>query len=175
MKRFVWIGSITAIALIIVVLTLHLGTSKERVSEQFAEHLFDYPLPSETSLIANHQFNGKNFVDGGGSGGYWNVIAIMELRSTLTKEEILSYYKPIESFPYPKGKRNGVELEIYFENNSEKVMNSTGFYYRDNADRIRTISTYSLESTIPQVNQVSGETKYFLQISSGFDYFLNIN
>ncbi|MGO4695592.1 hypothetical protein AB4Z50_15070 [Paenibacillus sp. 2TAB26] len=175
MKRILWIGSIIAIFIIGVILVLQSGTSKERVSEQFAAHLFNYPLPAETSLITKYQFNGKNFIDGGGSGGYWNVVAIIALSSTLTRQEILAYYQGIEPFPYPKGKRAGVELEIYFEDNNEKVIiPAAGFYFRDKDKRMRTISTY-LEEPDTQANQASATTKYFLQIASGFDYFLNID
>jgi hypothetical protein len=71
------IGSIEVVILVLVALTINLVTSNERVSKRFAEQLFEYPLPEETSLISKHQFNGKNFLDGGGSGGYWNVVAIM--------------------------------------------------------------------------------------------------
>ena len=101
-------------------LTLQFGSSKEKVSEQFAKHLFEYPLPAETSLIAKHQYNGKNFLDGAGNGGYWNVVAIVELSSQLSKDKILKFYQGIALFPYPKGERRGVELEIYFEDDKLK-------------------------------------------------------
>lgn len=157
---------------------INLVTSKERVSKRFAEHLFEYPLPEETSLISKHQFNGKNFLDGGGSGGYWDVVAIMELRTALTKEEVLAYYQNAELFPFPKGEQRGVELELYFEDNSQKIAIHSvpsGFYYRDNGKRISTISTYPFEATNSHEKQQEREIQYVLQLTSGFNYFLNMD
>ncbi|MBH5316521.1 hypothetical protein I6N90_01710 [Paenibacillus sp. GSMTC-2017] len=173
MKTFTWIGSILAISLISMM--LYSSISKEKVSEQFAEHLFDYPLPAETSLIAKHQFNGKNFSGLGGSGGYWVVVAIMEMTSTLTKDEILAYYKNIELFPYPKSENRGVELEIYFEDDRRKVEDAKGFYYQNQNLSSSRISSYLLNSADDQINQATGETKYVIQLISGFDYFLNMD
>ncbi|MFC4777188.1 hypothetical protein ACFO9Q_10385 [Paenibacillus sp. GCM10023252] len=173
MKKSVWLGSIIVLTLLFIIVLTPLSTSKERTSNKFAEHLFNYSLPPETSLVAKHQSNGKNFVDGGGSGGYWNVAAVMELSSKLTRNEILAYYQNVGSFPYPKGNQRGVPLELYFKEESRRVERSDGFYYRSQTGEIRTVHSYPLDTN--SVTLIKGETKYILQLVSGFDYFLNFN
>ncbi|WP_317955438.1 hypothetical protein [Paenibacillus chitinolyticus] len=101
MKKILRVSSIALFVIVISFLIYRGSTNNDRISAKFAQNLFEYPIPPETSLITKHQFNGKNFLDGGGSGGYWNVVAIMELRTSLTREEVINYYKRAEPFPSP--------------------------------------------------------------------------
>ncbi|MFF2483712.1 hypothetical protein [Paenibacillus sp. NPDC058071] len=175
MKRSLRIGTIVLSICVVVFVIFQLSTSNERVSEKFASNLFEYPLPPHTTLIAKHQFNGKNFLDGGGSGGYWNVVAIMELSSSLPRDEIIEYYKRTEAFPYPKSKNRGVELELYFDGESKRMEESRYklFYFRDQEGRMQPISRYSSDTTVSSKTQ--SDTKFTIQLASGFDYFLNID
>jgi hypothetical protein len=98
MKKIILRGFSISLILALAITIVFLSTSNDRTSKQFAQHLFNYPLPPETEVIAMYQSNGKNFVDGGGSGGYWNVVAVMELSSKLSKNEILAYYRDVDLF-----------------------------------------------------------------------------
>lgn len=178
MKKIIWSGSMIAIIVALVGVTIYFATSNERVLKQFAAQLFQYPLPEDTALISKHQFNGKNFLDGGGSGGYWNVVAIMELSSSLSEQEVLQYYQDAELFLFPDSERRGVELELYFVQNSEKIAihsKPSEFYYRDMDKRIRTVDSYPypVEAMGSTATQQQGQTEYILQLTSGFDYFWN--
>jgi len=178
MKKIIRIVLALVVIVVLVGLSIHFATSNERVSKQFAEQLFQYSLPEDTVLISKHQFNGKNFLDGGGSGGYWNVVANMELSSSLSEQEVLQYYQDAELFLFPDSERRGVELELYFVQDSEKIAihsNPLEFYYRDKDKRIRTVDSYPhpVEATGLITTEQQGQTKYILQLTSGFDYFWN--
>lgn len=176
MKKTIWIVSTSVVIVVLVGFSVYFATSNTGVSKQFAEQLFQYPLPEDTSLISKHQFNGKNFLDGGGSGGYWNVVAIMELKSSLSKQEVLEYYRDAELFLFPDSERRGVELELYFVQSSEKIAihsNPSEFYYRDRDKRTRYVDSYPVEEAGSTSAGQQGQTEYILQLTSGFDYFGN--
>lgn len=59
---------VAIILIVVLVLGLTNWTDKDRISNDFAEQLFKYPLPPKTKVIENEQANGKHLV--GGSGGY---------------------------------------------------------------------------------------------------------
>ncbi|MEK4511086.1 hypothetical protein EJP82_26325 [Paenibacillus anaericanus] len=174
--------SLMVILILILSGIIYLGyklTETVWVSKEFANHLYQYPLPPETIVLEKGQFNAKNWIDGGGSGGYWNVVSFMRISSELSSTEILKYYKDTELFPYPKSDELGVELEIYFEDDQQKEEYNEGFYYRSKQENIRFISSYfndlgeiKNEGLTDETNE---NTNYIIQIHSGFSYFLQID
>ncbi|MHA7966191.1 hypothetical protein ACX93W_18865 [Paenibacillus sp. CAU 1782] len=179
MKKIARFGVAIAIVAVLAVVAFQLTTSNERISRKFAENLFQYPLPPGTTVLGKHQFNAKNLIESG-SGGYWNVVAIMELSSSLSREDIIAFYKDVEPFPFPKGEPRGVELELYFAGEARKVEGANYFHYRDQlTGSARMISSYRAEPAFIETSEASGEssgeTNYTLQLFSGFDYFFNID
>lgn len=174
--------SLMVILILILSGIVYLGyklTETDRVSKEFANHLYQYPLPPETIVLEKGQFNAKNWIDGGGSGGYWNVVSFMIVSTELSRKEILMYYKDTELFPYPKSDELGVELEIYFEDDLNKEEYNEGFYYRSNQGNIKFISSYFNDLGEIDNDQLSEgtnkSTNYIIQIHSGFSYFLQID
>ncbi len=108
------------------------------------------------------------------------VIASVELKSSLSKEEILSYYKDIKMFPYPNSKNRGVEVELFFKDKAKRKDTTDGYYYVDKSgENHKFISNYFGEksnfATQGDNKTHEGQTTYILQISSSFDYFFNIS
>ncbi|HEK9099106.1 hypothetical protein KFD70_20100 [Bacillus pfraonensis] len=167
--------------IILVVIILITGfsywTNKDRISNNFAEQLFKYPLPPQTKVIEKEQANGKSLV--WGNGGYWGVIASVHLSTKLSKAEILSYYKKIGLFKYPKSDKKGVEPEIYFQDDLKKVEKPEGFYYTTNDGGNNPLHSYFNKDGSMKIeqstNEHTGQMEYVIQITSDFDYFLNID
>lgn len=166
MKRMSYkIISLLAIVVLFACLIVFYLGKPDRISDKFAENLFDYPLPKETTLIEKEQYNGRNWVDGGGSGGYWNVVAFMKLHTQLSKSEIIQYYKAAGEFPYPDSKMRGVHVEIYFEDNRKLVNEKEGAYYLTEGGSHQTVDNMDAKE------QLGISSEVIVQIVSGFKYF----
>jgi hypothetical protein len=140
----------------------------EIILNRFSNNLFDYKLPPDTIVLDNEKYGGANWIDGGGSGGYWNVVAIMKLSTKLSKKQVLEYYKDVR-FSYSKSDEPGkVEPEIYFEDNYKKVVYEEGVYYRSKDDTINFVSSMKNQNN-------DKSTIYFLQITDGYDYFFHLD
>lgn len=147
---------------------------KIKISENFSANLFEYPLPSATKVIDKDCFYGYSFDHLLGSGGYMPIVASMKLTTTLSKEEILNFYKNVELFPYPEGAKKGVELELYFEDEYYLQETKDGYYYRNiGIGSINHISDYFNEDGIQKsVNKIEkSELQYILQLSSAFEKY----
>ncbi|WP_223292384.1 hypothetical protein [Salipaludibacillus neizhouensis] len=163
--KFIVIGFLLLFLSIIVAVN---WTDKKEVSENFAKQLFEYPLPPQTEIIEKEQVNGKGVVSG--NGGYWGVIASIHLQTTLSKEDILSYYQGAGLFTYPDSTKKGVELEIYFEDDVQKIKISEGYYFRSSDGGTRFLKNYSENNQQNLINN-RDEIKYVVQITNDFDYF----
>ncbi len=178
-KKFSKIGiGIVALLVFISLIIASKWTDKDKVSNNFAKQLLDYPLPPQTEVIEKEQVNGKSLVSG--NGGYWGVIASIRLSTKQSKEEILLYYQKAGLFNYPKSDKRGVEPEIYFEDNLQKVERSEGYFFRSEDGSRLPLRTYFEESgemvvTKNNIEETDKELEYVVQITSDFDYFLNIN
>lgn len=163
--------------LFIIVGIVHWLTEKERVSKDFAKNLFEYNLPTETKVIDKDYFYGYSFNHLTGSGGSMPVVASMKLSTTLSKEEILHFYKDAELFPFPKSDNNGVELELYFEDEYDLHNTKDGYYYSGKNGGSALIRNYFNEvvSMKSANEEEKKELQYVLQISSSFHYFLQID
>jgi len=155
-------------------------TEKSRTSEQFAANLFNYPVPAHTKVVQKNCFYGYSFGHLLGSGGYMPVIASVELKSSLSKEEIFNYYKNIRMFPYPNSRNRGVEVELFFKDNAKRKDTVDGYYYIDKSGEThKYINDYfnkKINFTMQGDNNThDSQTTYILQISSSFDYLLNIS
>jgi hypothetical protein len=144
-----------------------------RVSNNFAEHLFNFPIPPQTKVIEKNQSNGKYLV--AGIYPHWGVIASVKFSTKLSKEEILSYYQNVRLFKYPNSEKRGAEPELYFQGDFKKVEEPEGFYYTDNRGVSREISTYFDKHWknwgIEFTPEISGEEmEYVVQLTSSFDY-----
>lgn len=156
---------------IIAIMLFSLATGHKRNLDKFSNNLFNFPLPPKTMVLEKEKFGGKNWVDFGGSGGYWNVVAIMKMSSKLSKDEIIAYYDNVR-FPYSKSnKPQKIEPEIYFEQDVQKLVHAEGFYYRDTGGRQRVVSSYD---SINSENH-NEDTVYILQIIDGYDYLLKLD
>ena len=149
----------------------------ETISKGFAEQLYTYPAPPDTKLLSKQQVNGKQVVPG--NGGYWGVIASVHYSTTLSPNEILTYYEKASMFQYPNSQRKGVELELYMVPNTKKVFSSKGNYYEHKTRGRLPISLYkrnpSLLSDSNQYAQSHPSWDYVIQLTSDFDYALNFN
>ncbi|GKS12897.1 hypothetical protein YDYSY3_38970 [Paenibacillus chitinolyticus] len=77
---------------------------------------------------------------------------------------------------FPNSKKPGVEMELYFVGESKIIEEKQWdlFYYRNLKNRIQTISSYPLHKTSIS-NKSASNTKFIIQLTSGFDYFLNFD
>ncbi|WP_341285465.1 hypothetical protein [Priestia megaterium] len=172
MKKF-YIGTFIVILCAAIAIAIYAFTEKGRYSKEFAHNLFEYPLPPHTQVLEKHYFYGYSFGHLLGSGGYMPVVANMRLSTSLSEEEILSYYKNTPLFPYPNSNNKGVELELYLP--KEQILHKTtdGFYYSGKGDSTRRITSYKgskASSYSEKKNQ-----QYILQISSSFDYIFRLD
>ncbi len=90
------------------------------------------------------------------------------------------YYQKAGLFNYPKSDKRGVEPEIYFEDDLQKVARSEGYFFRSEDGSRLPLRTYSEENGEMVVTKTNNEENgkelgYVVQITSDFDYFLNIN
>jgi hypothetical protein len=159
------------IVIVIAILIFTFKSDHTRNLNRFSNNLFKYPLPPVTVVLETEKFGGKNWVDGGGSGGYWNVVAIMKLSTKLSRDEIIEYYRNVR-FPYSKTSQpQMVEPEIYFDDDAQKVVCKEGFYYRSDEDSIKFVSSYDNGKS----KKDKKETVFILQIIDGYDYLFNID
>ncbi|MFC4597055.1 hypothetical protein [Cohnella hongkongensis] len=166
MKRIPYkVFSLLAIFVLLICLFVFYLGKPDRISNKFAGNLFDYPLPKETTLIEKKQYNGRNWVDSGGSGGFWNVVAFMKLHTNLPKSEIVKYYKAAGKFPYPDSKQQEVQVEIYFEDDRKLVEEREGAYYLTKGGSHQTVDNMDVNEQVGLSNEV------IIQIVSGFKYF----
>ncbi|MFB9324477.1 hypothetical protein ACFFSY_00795 [Paenibacillus aurantiacus] len=177
MKRR-WLSLISG-SLLLVLLAgfIFVLTEQERISKRFAGHLFSYPLPENTSIIERDYFYGHSFGHLLGSGGYMPVIVSMQLSTRLSKEDIIKYYKDAALFPFPGSGNKGVELELYFEGEYSLHKTDAGYYYTNHKEQMTRVSEYKDEegSIKPAQRENNEELRYILQLSSSFDYVLNID
>lgn len=152
---------------------VHWFTEKERVSVNFAENLFEYPLPPETEVIDKDYFYGYSFNHLTGSGGSMPVVASMKLSTTLSRETILHFYKDTEFFPFPKSETKGVKLELYFEDEYNLQMTKDGYYYNNKTGHTDYVNKVVSIKSVNKEEQ--NELQYVLQISSSFHYFLQLD
>ncbi|MBB3108786.1 hypothetical protein FHS18_000814 [Paenibacillus phyllosphaerae] len=177
MKRRIF--QLVGISLVLALLggLYYVVTEQERISKRFAASLYAYPLPEQTSLIERDYFYGYSFVHLLGSGGAMPVIVSMQLSTTLSQDEVIRFYQDAALFPYPGSKRRGVELELYFEGEYDFHEEADGHYYTNKKDRPTTLKDYASEpgSTKTTAQATGKELRYILQLSSAFDYVLNID
>ncbi|MBP3951800.1 hypothetical protein [Bacillus suaedae] len=156
---------------------VYIATDKERVSDRFAQQLFDYPIPMQTKLIEEKQYNGHPWVTFSGNSGAWVVIVYQRFSTTLSKEEILTYYEKAGKFKFPKSETKGVVLELYFEGDMKKVIEDKGVYY-ESETRGPLYSYFDDQGNINLEelgNNTNQEYEYVIQLVSSFDFFLNID
>lgn len=88
--------------------------------------------------------------------------------------EIINYYRNAPLFPYPKSEKRGVELEIYFEGDIQKIEKQNAFYYRSHDGSMNLVSNYDIDQTSAKEDS-TGEMNFVLQLTSDFDYLLNFD
>lgn len=171
--------AIITVAILVQILCID---NKGRILNGFSNNLFQYPLPPNTVIIERRKFDGKNFL--GGNGGYWSVGATMRLSTTLTREEVLNYYKNTK-FPFPKSNKLGVEPEIYFEGEYQKKEYHKsyaykGFYYISKKGQTGGVNSYfdndgEIKNIYKTRENDGQDLIYIIQILSDYDYFLNLD
>lgn len=171
-KRYLVIAIIALCAIIAVV--IYASTEKERYSKEFANNLFDYSLPPQTKVLERHYFYGYSFGHLLGSGGEMPVVANMNLSTSLSKEEILNYYKNASLLPYPNSKKRGVEIEVYFPGEKKLHQEKDGFYFSGEDNSLRRVSSYK-DKGIYNLTTSKKNQKYTLQISSSFNYIFKLD
>lgn len=140
--------------------------------DKFSGNLFNYPLPPQTVILEKEKYGGSNWVYGGSSGGYWNVVAIIKLSTQLSKQEIIDYYKDVK-FPYLKtNKPNMVEPEIFFGDDAKRIVSKEGGYYMSKDGIMKPVSSYTDNNF---KDEGTKNSVYILQIVDGYDYFFNLN
>lgn len=148
---------------------------KNKISNNFAEQLFNFPLPQKTKVIEEYHTNGESILYG--TAGLWDVVASVRFSTKLSKEEILLFYQRARLFKYPNQDKRGVEPEIYFQGDFTKVETPEGYYYRLNNgyEGYRPISSYFAKECkncgIEFTPKIFGEEmEYVVQITGAFDY-----
>ena len=171
-KRFVVIAMMVLCATLVVV--IYASIEKERYSKEFANNLFEYTLPPHTQTLERHYFYGYSFGHLMGSGGEMPVVANMKLTTSLSKGEILKYYKNAPIFPFPNSKNSGVEIEVYFSGESKLNKKKDGFYFTGEDDSLKRISSYKNNTGYTSMPEKKTQ-QYVLQISSSFDYLIHLD
>ncbi|QJX80414.1 hypothetical protein [Priestia megaterium] len=171
-KRYVVIAMMVLCATLAAV--IYVSIEKERYSKEFANNLFKYTLPPHTQTLERHYFYGYSFGHLMGSGGEMPVVANMKLSTSLSKEEILNYYKNAPLFPFPNSKNSGVEIEVYLSGESKLHKKKDGFYFSGKDDSLKRISSY--KNNVGYTSTPGKKTQQFvLQISSSFDYLIHLD
>jgi hypothetical protein len=153
-----------------------LFTDKQKISNEFAEQLYNYPLPPHTEMIDKGKTNGK-FGGAFGNGGYWNTFSYMTLSTKLNQEELLRYYKNADLFKSAeKDKKNNIPIQIYFEGHFEKEGSNHEYYYTLEYGAQGFVDRYIDDNgqikEKYKIKQKPGERiEYSIQIHSQFDYF----
>ena len=96
MKRGFWI--ILGILIFLVLLMtpfLAARVKNDIILHKYADQLYSLPLPPNTTQIAQNKNVGRLF----GLGEHLAFVASVEVKSTLTKEELIQYYKKITIKP----------------------------------------------------------------------------
>jgi hypothetical protein len=171
------LGIIILIVILIVGLTF--WTRADRISNDFADQLFNYPLPPQTRVIEKEVAHGKYF-GRGGVAGYVEVIASVRFSTKLSKQEILDYYLDAGLFKHADSNKRGEEPELYFQDGFLKVEEPEGFYYALNNEYkgYQPISSYlskdCKECGIELTTENPGEEMvYVVQLVSAFDDILD--
>ncbi|MBP3950225.1 hypothetical protein [Bacillus suaedae] len=155
----------------------YITTDQDRVSKRFAQQLFDYPIPTQTTLIEEKQYNGHPW--GSISSGEWVVVVYQRFSTSLSKEEIISYYKKAGLFEFPKGDVKGVIPQLYFEGDMIRVTEDKGIYYESNDGGKKPLYSYFNDEDNIILKELGNnneqEYEYVIQLISGFDFFLNIH
>ncbi|OVE34478.1 hypothetical protein CCZ20_26410 [Priestia aryabhattai] len=156
-----------------------LFTDKQKISDEFAEQLYDYPIPPQTEVIKKGKSNGK-FAGAFGNGGYWNTFSYMTLSSKLSQEEILDYYKNADLFISPQDNKKIIPVEIYFKGHFIKEKHFQNYYYTlDNGFRGFVTRYIDENGQIKEEYKVEKSSRnrigYIIQIHGQFDYFPKIS
>jgi hypothetical protein len=164
---------------IILIAGLTFWTRADRISNDFAEQLFNYPLPPHTKVIEKEVAHGKYF-GRGGVAGYVEVIASVRFSTKLSKQEILEYYLNAGLFKHADSKERGAEPELYFQGGFQKVEEPEGFYYALNNEHkgyqpiLSLMSEDCKECGIELTTEIpSEEMEYVVQLVSAFDDILD--
>ncbi len=105
------------------------------ILSSFADGLFKQPLPPKTVLIEKSKDVGCLI----GNGDHCDFLAIMFIKTELSKEEIERYYsnvkiKPPKKFDY-NFKHNDVQIEVFLRDEAEEPFDGRGVYVKSRKEK----------------------------------------
>ncbi|MGG2090842.1 hypothetical protein ABFY59_28570 [Priestia aryabhattai] len=154
-------------------------TDKQRISDEFANQLYNYPIPPQTEIIKKGKSNGK-FAGAFGNGDYWNAFSYMTLSSKLSQEEILDYYRNTDLFISPESNKKTIPIEIYFKGHLIKEKHFQEYYYTLNHGFRGLLTRYiddngQIKEGYKVEKSPKGKIEYTIQIHGQFNYFPKIS
>ncbi|MDD3706508.1 MAG: hypothetical protein PHC45_10685, partial [Clostridiaceae bacterium] len=104
------------------------------ILSNFANNLFKYPLPPKTVLVVKSKDVGCLI----GNGNHCDFLAIMFIKTELSKEEIENYYrdvkiKPPKKFDY-NFKHDDVQVEVFLKDEAEEPFDGRGVYIQSRVE-----------------------------------------
>lgn len=164
---------LTVIILLLTVILVR--NSTWYISRSFSSEFFQLPMPLDSKAIKDYEVDEKNWIELA-NGGYWEVVANRVIETKQSKAEVISFYQKIGKLKYPKSNVVGVEIQIYFFEDSVEIETDKGNYYRDKMGGIRYVSEYDIRAIKKEKQPSDPETiTYVIQVHTQFDYWYKLD
>ncbi|MFD6508973.1 MULTISPECIES: hypothetical protein [unclassified Bacillus (in: firmicutes)] len=164
---------LTVIILLLTVILVR--NSTWYISRSFSSEFFRLPMPLDSKAIKDYEGDEKNWIEIG-NGGYWEVVANRIIETKQSKAEVISFYQKIGKFKYPNSNVTGVEIQLYFKDDSKVVENEKGNYCLDKMGDIRYVSEYAIEDIKKEKQPNDPEMiTYVIQVHTQFDYWYKLD
>ncbi|PEK40816.1 hypothetical protein COF80_17160 [Bacillus toyonensis] len=164
---------LTVIILLLTVILVR--NSTWYISRSFSSEFFRLAMPLDSKVIKDYEADEKNWIEIG-NGGYWEVVANRIIETKQSKAEVISFYQKIGKLKYPNSNVTGVEIQLYFKDDSKVVENEKGNYYRDKMGDIRYVNEYAIEDIKKEKQPSDPEMiTYVIQVHTQFDYWYKLD
>ncbi|MBJ7929121.1 hypothetical protein COI51_23130 [Bacillus toyonensis] len=172
-----WVRKRTIILTVIILLltVILVRNSTWYISRSFSSEFFRLAMPLDSKVIKDYEADEKNWIEIG-NGGYWEVVANRIIETKQSKAEVISFYQKIGKLKYPNSNVTGVEIQLYFKDDSKVVENEKGNYYRDKMGDIRYVNEYAIEDIKKEKQPSDSEMiTYVIQVHTQFDYWYKLD
>lgn len=164
---------LTVIILLLTVILVR--NSTWYISHSFSSEFFRLPMPLDSKVIKDYEADEKNWIEIG-NGGYWEVVANRIIETKQSKAEVISFYQKIGKLKYPNSNVTGVEIQLYFLDDSIEVETEKGNYYRDKIGDTRFVSEYDIRDKKKEKQPSDPEMiTYIIQVHTQFDYWYKLD
>ncbi|QQN81492.1 hypothetical protein [Bacillus toyonensis] len=163
----------TVIMLLLTVILV--GNSTWYISHSFSSEFFQLPMPLDSKLIKDYEADEKNWIELA-NGGYWEVVANRVIETKQSKAEVISFYQKKGKLKYPNSNEAGVEIQLYFLDDSTVVETEKGNYYRDKIGNTRYVNEYDIRDKKKEKQPSDPEIiTYIIQVHTQFDYWYKLD